>query len=162
MEGKSCCFSGHRKLPSEPEVMELRRRMRRAMWLCAKQGVINFLTGGALGFDTIAALEVLRMREEYPDIRLVLVLPCEDQTKGWRIPNVDLYRFIKREADEVICLYQQYVRGCMQQRNRYLAEHSQWCICYLNRGNGGTKYTVDLCRKNGVEVINLADEASLI
>ena len=38
--------------------------------------------GGALGFDTLAAQTVLDMKKEYPQLRLILVLPCEDQTRG--------------------------------------------------------------------------------
>ena len=30
------------------------------------------------------------------------------------------------------------------------------CVCYLNRGNGGTAYTVDYAEKQKLEIINLA------
>ena len=36
---------------------------------------------GALGFDTIAAQAVLSVKETYPEVKLILVLPCENQTK---------------------------------------------------------------------------------
>ena len=40
----------------------VRRRLREEILDLAQKGVDTFLTGGALGFDTLAAQEVLRMR----------------------------------------------------------------------------------------------------
>ena len=37
-----------------------------------------------------------------------------------------------------------------------MVDNSSVCVCYLNRESGGTAYTVDYARKNGLEIINLA------
>lgn len=58
--------------------------------------------GGALGFDTLAAQTVLDMKKEYPQLRLILVLPCEDQTRGWRSEDIAVYENIKRRSDKVV------------------------------------------------------------
>ena len=58
---KCCCFTGHRRIP-EQEMLWVRRRLREEILDLAQKGVDTFLTGGALGFDTLAAQEVLRMR----------------------------------------------------------------------------------------------------
>ena len=47
--------------------------------------------GGALGFDTLAAQTVLEMKKEYPQLRLILVLPCENQTRGWHSEDIAVY-----------------------------------------------------------------------
>ena len=62
MERESCCcFTGHRRIPDQ-EGLWLRRRLREEILSLAEEGVVTFLTGGALGFDTMAAQEVLRVR----------------------------------------------------------------------------------------------------
>ncbi len=49
-----------------------------------KNGIQFFGTGGALGFDALAAECVLKCRERHPQIRLILVLPCGDQDRMWK------------------------------------------------------------------------------
>ena len=39
------------------------------------------------GFDTMAALSVLKLREEFPQIKLILVLPHPEQAKSWTDEN---------------------------------------------------------------------------
>ena len=43
-------------------------------------------------------------------------------------------------------------------RNRHLVDHSGVCVAYLTESRGGTAYTVDYARKNGVPVINLGEK----
>ena len=44
----------------------------------------------------------------------------------------------------------------MHKRNRHLVDNSSVCVCYLNKENGGTAYTVRYAGKKGLEIINLA------
>ena len=119
------------------------------------QGVRYFGAGGAMGFDTMAALAVLRMKIFYPQIRLILVLPCKTQTKGWDKVNKKLYNQIRRDADKVVYISRQYVPGCMQMRNRHLVDSSSVCICCLTIPESGTAYTVKYAEQQGLRVINL-------
>lgn len=88
---ETCCFTGHRKIPEE-EREQLARRLeatgRRAdPCRCALfQGA-----GGALGFDTLAAQTILKLRTQYSQVKLILVLPCETQTRGWPEEDVRIY-----------------------------------------------------------------------
>ena len=62
----------------------VRRRLREEILDLAQKGVDTFLTGGALGFDTLAAQEVLRMRAMgLPSLKLVLALPYMNQEAQW-------------------------------------------------------------------------------
>lgn len=122
-----------------------------------ENGYRCFCAGGALGFDTIAAKAVLHMKEQYPHIKLILVLPCLTQSKSWDIEDQVTYENIKRKADKVVYTSEAYVRGCMHKRNRRLVDNSSICICYLDKPSGGTAYTVDYAKKHGRFVINIAD-----
>lgn len=150
----TCCFTGHRKIaPAQQMVVAERLRDTVEKLICG--GFTEFLAGGALGFDTMAAQCVLSLKEKYPHIRLVLALPCVTQTKGWSAEDVLVYENIKQQADEVVYTSQEYTRGCMFKRNRYLVDHSSVCVTYLTGNKGGTAYTVAYAHQKGLNVINL-------
>ena len=155
----SCCFTGHRAIPRE-EQPGLRERLREAILRLAGEGIDTFLAGGALGFDTMAAREVLSLREtELPEIHLVLVLPCLGQERRWDSESIELYHQLIRQADEAIYTGDVYTPGCMHTRNRYLVNHSSHCLCYLkDTEQGGTAYTVRYAENQGLQIINLAEE----
>ena len=121
-----------------------------------EQGYRYFGCGGALGFDTLAAQTVLRLRETYPEIRLILVLPCRNQTRGWKQDAVAEYDRIIKAADKVTYTSEQYYSGCMHKRNRHLVDSSSLCICYLTEQSGGTAYTVNYARSLGLKIVNVA------
>ena len=153
----ACCFTGHRDIPREKSDYLIKRVMDGVKYLHTR-GIRTFLAGGAVGFDTLATKAVIECRKEFADIRLVLVIPCRDQTRNWMQCDIDLYEQIMELADEVICLSEHYYRGCMHNRNRYLIDNSSVCICYLSRPNGGTAYTVGYARRMGLTIYNLAQE----
>lgn len=158
--GYCCCFTGHRRVPAQ-DMLAVRQRLRREIArLAGDEGVRDFLAGGAVGFDTLAAQEVVEAREEIPGLRLVLVLPCMGQESRWPQREAAVYRTLLRQADEILYTAEVYQRGCMFQRNRYLVDHSAYCLCYLrDTARGGTAYTVRYARQQGLQVINLAGRA---
>lgn len=152
-----CCFTGHRKIPPR-EGLLVRRRLRAEIARLCEEGVNVFLAGGAIGFDTLAAQEVVRIRAEgIYRVYLVLVLPCLGQENRWTERDAAVYRRLLRQADEVIYTGDEYTRGCMFVRNRYMVDNSTHCLCYLtDAASGGTVYTVKYAKDNGLEVKNLA------
>ena len=108
------------------------------------------------GFDTLAAQTVLRLRKTYPQTKLILVLPCLSQTRGWRPEDIAEYERIKAAADKVVYTSQEYTRDCMFKRNRHLVDNSSLCIAYLMENTGGTAYTVDYARSKGLIIRNVA------
>ena len=155
MKEITCCFTGHRNLPDERE--QISQKLEQTIIRLIQTGIHQFMAGGALGFDTLAAQTVLKLREKFPHIKLILILPCLTQTRSWPEDDVTVYDDIKAAADEVIYTSQQYTRGCMHKRNRYLVDHSSVCICYLTESKGGTAYTVKYARKSGISVINIEE-----
>ena len=152
---QTCCFTGHRELPVWGRE-ELAAKLEATITGLIDRGIRFYGAGGARGFDCLAAQTVLRLRENCPSIKLILVLPCLTQTRSWRPEDIAEYERIKAQADKVVYTARQYTRGCMFKRNRHLVDNSSVCVCYLNRESGGTAYTVDYAEKRGLEVINLA------
>lgn len=156
MKEKTCCFTGHRNIPSG-QYQKIFAKTEEMIESLIIKGYLYFGAGGALGFDTIAAFAVLKLKERYPDIRLILVLPCLSQTRGWAQEDIEIYEDIKQKADKVVYTSQEYIRGCMHKRNRHLVDNSSACISYLTEEKGGTFYTVSYARSKGIEVINIAE-----
>lgn len=151
---KTCCFTGHRVIPTRalPRLVEeLEQTLRRLIG----EGVRYFGAGGALGFDTLAAGTVLRLKGEYPDVRLILVLPCRDQTRGWKAADARRYRDILSRADKVVYTAERYSPGCMHRRNRHLVENSSVCVAYCTRETGGSAYTAEYARQRGLRLVLL-------
>jgi len=154
LKNHTVCFTGHRKIPPE-QADALARQLRSTLIRLVEEGYIYFGAGGALGFDTLAAQTVLALRAEYPQIKLILVLPCISQTRGWSAHDIKIYEGIKNKADKVVYTSQEYTRGCMHKRNRHLVDNSSVCICYLTEATGGTAYTVDYAQTKNLTIINL-------
>lgn len=155
MKQYTCCFTGHRKIAPEQQSAVV-RRLKETVEQLILDGYCYFGTGGALGFDTLAAQCVLSLKNQYPHIRLILVLPCRTQTKGWNVQDIKIFEEIKADADKVVCLSDQYTPDCMFRRNRYLVDHSSLCVAYMTRPRGGTAYTVAYALQKGVPVIRLS------
>lgn len=150
----SVCFSGHRSIPPE-ELDAVSRELEEAIKVLIKKGYKFYASGGALGFDTLAAKTVLKLREVYPEIKLHLVLPCLSQTRGWNEQDISVYEEIKTAADNVTYTSYEYTRGCMFKRNRCLVDMSSICICYLRKQTGGTAYTLRYAERKNLQIIKI-------
>ena len=152
---QTCCFTGHRELPVWGR-KQLAAKLEATITGLIDRDIIFYGAGGARGFDTLAAQTVLKLKPNYPSIKLILVLPCLTQTRSWRPEDIAEYERIKAQADKVVYTAQHYSKGCMHKRNRHLVDNSSVCVCYLTKDSGGTAYTVDYAEKKGLEIINLA------
>ena len=101
MRSHTCCFTGHRQLPPGKQA-EIAGQLERVITGLYQRGILYYGAGGALGFDCLAAQTVLRLRESCPGMKLILVLPCLTQTKGWPAADVAEYERIKGLADKVV------------------------------------------------------------
>ncbi len=156
MNDKVICFTGHRTIDPQDQ-KKLFFFLDKLLHNYIRAGYTTFRVGGALGFDMEVAEMLLRFRqEEGLRLRLELVLPCRDQASRWRVQDRRRYERILREADSIECLYDTYVDGCMQQRNRVMVDGSSICIAYCRRKRSGTFGTMRYAEQKGVGVTDLA------
>lgn len=155
MKENACCFSGHRFIASG-ELNALSIKLTEKIKELILKGVVNFCSGGAIGFDTIAAETVIGLKKEFPFINLVLILPCKEQDKFWTEKDKVRYDLIKKSADKTVYVSENFFNGCMQKRNRRLVDISDFCISYLKDDKGGTFYTVNYAERNGLKIYNIA------
>ena len=156
MDWKSCCFSGHRRI-GDRHIPYMHEYLRTQLSQLCAMGCRTFYAGGALGFDTVAALEVLKIRTDFPDVRLHLLLPYPGQADHYSASEKSTYEFIKERANSFLYLYPAYMSGCLFARNRALVEHGDLLLCYLTHAKSGTMYTVNYARRRRIPVINLAE-----
>ena len=154
---ETVCFTGHRFILKQ-NAIPLATNLKRAIRECILRGACRFRTGGAIGFDTVAALCVLELQEEYPHIHLDLVLPCRDQTRNWGEYEKRVYDNILSCASSVEYVTDNYTSWCMHERNRRLVNGSQICIAYMTESRGGTAFTFNYALQKGLEVINVAEQ----
>ncbi|MBQ9079767.1 MAG: DUF1273 family protein [Clostridia bacterium] len=150
-----CCFTGHRHISTEV-LQSLTPRLRSTIRDLAAEGIHTFRAGGAIGFDTLAALCVLELREKL-GLRLELVLPCHDQTRGWSARDKDFYNHILGVCDSSRYISDVYTRDCMLERDRRMVDGSEVCVAYFTGRRGGTSFTVNYALGKGVRLINLAE-----
>jgi len=156
MKNKTCCFTGHRNIPQNG-FPNIKKHLKNEIKNLINQGIKFFGSGGALGFDTLSAITVLELKKEFPHIKLILALPCKNQTKGWKEFDRAVYNLILDTADKILYISEYYQSGCMHKRNRHLVDNSGYCICYLTHNSGGTFYTTNYAKEKNVKIINIAD-----
>ena len=161
MSEKVCSFTGHRQIKSN-HIAALPSLIARAIEFAYSEGCRIFMAGGAIGFDTVAAREVIRFRMTHPDVRLHLALPCIAQDIKWNHYQRSAYEYTLREANEVIYISEEYVQGCMAKRNQYLADSADILIAYVSGLNSGAGQTVRMANKRGIRVYNLVPELEKI
>lgn len=153
MSERCCCFTGHRTLP-EAEIRHISEELSRAIRQLASEGILTFRAGGARGFDTLAALCVLELREEL-GLRLELYLPCREQTRGWPERDIDFYRHILAASDAIHYVSELYTPDCLLERNRQMVNGCEVCVTYCASSHGGTAYTLVHAMRQGVRIVEI-------
>ena len=160
---KTAAFTGHRpeRLPwgqneNTAPARAFREHLKDVLTELIVTGCVNFLSGAARGFDTIAAETVLELREEYPWVSLTVVLPCDDQAARWGEADRARWERLVGQADHVLHMTDRYDKGCMFRRNRYLVDNSSLLIAACEDGApSGTAMTLAYAAEKNRTVIRI-------
>lgn len=115
------------------------------------RGVTRFLSGGQGAFDRLCARCVSGLKEKYPSVRNLLV-----------IPYLTFTIFDKTLFDEIVYpdgFERYHFKAAIPARNKYMVQKSAFAVCYVCRDWGGAAQTCRLARKAGLILTNLADES---
>ncbi len=162
---KNCCCTGHRPkgfpfrygVDKEKHKAYLKALEEKILFAITEYGVINFISGMAIGVDMDFAETVLKLRNKYP-ITLECAIPCPNQTLKWGYADKLRYESILKHADKISIVSEQYIPECMLKRNRFMVDNSELMIAVFNGiEKGGTWYTINYAkRKNiAIELIDL-------
>lgn len=157
MRERTCCFTGHRDIPADRLQMVMASTEAKVRGLIS-QGYRYFGVGGAVGYDTIVAELLLRLREqEYPWIRIILVYPFDGFTGRWSDSQQTTYARLLPMYDKRVCVCKSASREAYLTRDRHLVDCSSVCVAYCTRQTGGTAYTIRYAAARGVPVFNVGD-----
>ncbi len=149
----TCAFTGHRDIPRE-QYENFSEGIRREIYALYQKGVRHFITGGAMGFDMIAAVTVINLKSVLPDISLSLAIPCPDHFSKWKRIDKALLAAVRSRADSETVVSAEYDRECMYRRNRYMVDNSAYLISYCVKKSGGTHYTEKYAKEKGLNIIH--------
>lgn len=154
LRDQTCCFTGHRILPANATTAILRKLDSILLPLIERE-VRVFWLGGALGFDTLAAEHLLKLKQQYPQIVIYLALPFEEYRNRWSETQKSRAANIDAQADQIVYCSHTPSKGAFLQRNQYMVDQSRYCIAYCNRSAGGTAYTLRYAQQKGLVIQNL-------
>lgn len=150
----TACFTGHRKL-AKRDLYKISSILDDEILKLYHKGVKTFLSGGALGFDQIAASHIINFKRDLKDITLFFIIPYKDFSRDWSKEKVDNYEILLSLADGIHYISNEYTRTSISERNLYLVENSSYCINYLKNMRSGTGQTINFAKENNLELINL-------
>ena len=151
-----CCFTGHRDISPAKEALLSPLLTLTLRNLLLDRGFTDYLCGGAVGFDMIAAEHFLALRDQYSVGKLHMVLPFPDYDDRWPPESRRRLSQLLEKADSVLYVADHAFPGIYYKRDRMLVNLSSLCVAYLTRAKGGTYYTVSYAYDGKKEIINLA------
>lgn len=149
-EGLTVCFSGSRPtaLPWKyNEECELCQKFKVSMLEIIDKlydaGFRHFITGLALGFDTIMTELLLKKRAE-KKIFIECAIPCKEQTTFWRSEDKVRYNSLLNQVDKITYTSQEYHGGVYKIRNKYMIDNSNLLVAVQFKESRGTAATIEL------------------
>ena len=161
---KTCCFTGHRPkaLPwghneNDLRCVSFKSKIKFTVEnLIVENGYKKFISGMAMGADTICAEIVLLLKNIYPYIKLECAVPNHAFTEGWAAEDVRRYSSILTRADciKFVSDSRTYSKRDLMLRNIYMVDSSELVIAvYIAGETGGTKNTIDYAEYRHKEVM---------
>lgn len=128
---------------------EIRERLRNTIEQLINQGADEFLLGGYGSFDMLAAHTVFELKQTYPDIKSMLVVPYlnRDYDMDWYDESVfpPLEKVPKRYA--------------IVRRNYWMVEQADVLVCYVEHDWGGAYKTFAHARAKKKRIIHLSEKS---
>ena len=139
----SCTFFGHRECYGLDEQM-----LRDAIERLITNGVTTFYVGNQGDFDGMVFRCLTQLEKVYPHISCSVVLAYLPKQKQ-EYDSYSGYSLYPEGLETV------HPRFAIEKRNRWMLEHADYCICYINHTYGGAYKFARMAKRKGLTVINL-------
>lgn len=136
-------FSGHQIL--DTTLFKLLRE------LISTKSFVDIYIGRNGEFDIYAATVVKRIQNAVgkENSELICVLPYTEK-------DINYYEEYYDSVMIPECVYGTHPKGAIAKRNKWMVEHSELVICYVEREEGGAYTAMRYAKRIGKKVINLA------
>lgn len=101
------------------------------------QGYTVFQCSAAMGPEILAGEIVMRLRNEFPGIRLRCYQPCETQANEWPEEWSERYFLLMAQANNVHVLQGRHTKGCEERAVKLMIEQSGKVILAEDTGGKG-------------------------
>lgn len=145
----TCFFSGHRRFSKKNEIL-LKKYLKTEITVMIRNGFDTFLTGGADGFDTLAAEAVMEIKETNPQIELVIYSPFPGA-------EIRLDRDLRMRQCRCVYTSEKYHKDAFKIRNYRMVDDSQAGIVFCLRPRSGTGQTIRYAEKKGIRLFCMQD-----
>lgn len=163
---KTACFTGHRPNKlfgynlSDHKYQVIAQYTREILRPYIEKGFDTFITGGALGFDTVAFFVIESLKKDYPHIKNILAIPFIGQESVWK-SSVDIERYnrMKTLATDYIvvdAIPKYSVNGFgpkLNKRNHYMVDNSDLVVALWDGTAGGTGNCVKYAAKQNKKIL---------
>ena len=151
-----CCFTGHRPQKLTRPVDDIKVDLENEILHAIADGYTTFITGMAPGTDIWAGKTVVRLKDRFPDLKLIAAVPYPGFADAWNVEWREKYECLLAKADLVKTICPEYSEAAYRLRNQWMVDHSSRAIAVYDGKAGGTRNTIEYARKNGVLVRSLA------
>lgn len=148
---KSCFFIGHREVDESliPHLLMILSR------LIEENHVTSFYVGGYGGFDRAAAAAVKKLKEKYPEVLLMLVLPYHPAERPVEVPDGFDGTYYPEGMENTPRRY------AIMKANRTMVAQCDWLVCFVRRIGGNSGRILEYARRREargeLHVLNLAE-----
>ena len=135
-------FCGHSQIADKDTV---RKRLTDEILELLRAGYRKFYLGGYGDFDNLAAVILNELKDAYPDMERLLILPYPD-----RKVDTSLY-------DETLDPPLENVpkRFAISYRNKWMTEQASIMVAYVEHDWGGAAKTLEQAVRKGLRIINI-------
>jgi len=151
-----CCFTGHRPQKLRRPVDDIKVDLENEILDAIQEGHTTFITGMACGTDIWAGSIVVRLRERFPDLKLIAAIPFPGFADSWEKEWREKYERLLAAADLVKIMSADFSEAAYQARNQWMVDHSDRVIAVYDGQPGGARNTIRYARKHRVQVQYLA------
>ena len=145
---KSCFFIGHREASDEllPVLLQTIENH------ITQMGVTEFVVGGYGGFDRVVSRALALLKQQYPHITLLRLIPYHPAERPIEIPSGFDNTYYPPGLEKVPR------RLAIVRANYYMVDHANCLIAYAWHPASNARKLVEYAHKRGVYVTNLGQQ----
>ena len=137
-------FCGHGSIYYDETIIE---KLFTVLEQLINNGAEKFLLGGYGNFDKLSAKTVKTLKEKYPDINSIMVIPYLDRKYDFTLYDYTIYPPLENVPPKYSII----------KRNEWMVDNSDIVVAYVNHSWGGAIKTLNYAKQKGKHIINLCD-----
>ena len=135
-------FCGHSQIYDKDTV---RKRLTDEIHDLLRAGYMKFYLGGYGDFDTLAAVVLSELKQDWTDMERILILPYPDRKADMTLYDSTLYPPLENVPK----------RFAISHRNKWMTEQASVMVAYVEHDWGGAAKTLEQAVRKGLRIINI-------